>query len=37
MGGAVDVGARRDLLLEVFALRHQLAVLARANRQFSDL
>src|SRR5262249_57808033 len=28
-------GARRDLLLEVLAVHHQLAVLARSNRRFS--
>ena len=29
-----DVPTRRDLLLEILALRHQLAVLARSNRRF---
>jgi len=28
------LSARRDLLLEMLALRHQLAVLARSNRRF---
>ena len=28
------VSMRRDLLLEMLALRHQLAVLARSNRRF---
>ena len=28
---------RRDLLLEILALRHQLAVLARSNRRFRPL
>jgi hypothetical protein len=30
----VAVSMRRDLLLEILALRHQLAVLARSNRRF---
>jgi len=30
----VTVSTRRDLLLEILALRHQLAVLARSNRRF---
>lgn len=30
----VVVSTRRDLLLEILALRHQLAVLARSNRRF---
>jgi hypothetical protein len=29
-----DVSTRRDLLLEILALRHQVAVLARSNRRF---
>ena len=29
-----DLSTRRDLLLEILALRHQLAVLARSNRRF---
>src|SRR5262245_53855991 len=28
------VSTRRDLLLEILALRHQLAILARSNRRF---
>jgi hypothetical protein len=30
----LTLSARRDLLLEMLALRHQVAVLARSNRRF---
>jgi len=35
-GDPIGIGAaRRDLLLEVLGLHHQLAVVARSNRRFS--
>jgi hypothetical protein len=34
MGAAVLPAARRDLLLQTLALRHQLSVLSRSNRRF---